>query len=561
MQVQRELAINEQAVMLLLRLCAMIVVLQVLQALPLYSDVANSSYALVLCSGLDRAIAELRAHELSEHVIGADWLEQDCVTIDVCKQVSSNHDRVLAGVWNDINSTALRLPSAARRRSDAEAGLRAYNEAALEYARIAEGLRVETCSPDFDLARRTGRIACDETTVRRLEADDTARACPGEVGFSLLDCVKPLQHDAETTQLFRRAAHEKAHFGSLSRAEACGGAEHLPEVAAQLCRDLEEYSMDVPAAARVHESLMRSLGHQKLPTAGHGTTSLVRYEFLPGYACLGPEALVGTDTVLSRRAAPNRVVSCPSVKNGKAKRNSAWTCGIDCDWGFRLESGVCVSGCAGMNETCAAGAYAAETCQEGPKVMYRCEQCVPRAGHGAAAWDKARPEDCQYEICEAGRHSEGLDCVDCPVNTFSNASGATACFSCDTLATGLYQRQSGKTACHACLWNQEEPQCEPGAAAASSWQVVENAFDSYRAHGHEVELKSFNEEYCTAGKVCLPCAPGHASADGSACVACLHGKYMPNIGSTACYRCHGGQNTSSVASTKASDCVCEPGFE
>jgi hypothetical protein len=442
--------------------------------------------------------------------------------------------------------------------------VRAYNQEALEYARIAEGLRVETCSPDFDLARRTGRIACDETTVRRLEADDTARACPGEVGFSLLDCVKPLQHDAETTQLFRRAAHEKAHFGSLSRAEACGAAEHLPEVAAQLCRDLDEYSVDVPGAARMHESLMRSLGHQKLPTAGHGTTSLVRYEFMPGYACLGPEALVGSDTVLSRRAAPNRVVSCPSVANGKAKRINAWTCGIECKAGFRLEGGLCVSGCAGLNETCAAGHYAAETCQEGARKLYRCERCMPKAGHGAAPWRAADAAACQYEICGAGTHSEGMECKECEVNTFSNASGAAVCSSCETLATGLYQRHAGQTACHACLWKQEaqsDAECEPGSEAALSWGAVERAFASYNAHGHTVALADFYVDYCSAGHACMPCAPGYYSKDGGPCGACDHGFYQPNIGAAACYECEAHQNTSSVASTQASECICDAGHE
>jgi hypothetical protein len=534
--------------MLLLRLCAMMVVLQVLEALPLYSDVANSSYALVLCSGLDRAIAELRAHELSEHVIGADWLEQDCVTIDVCKQVSSNTMPALAGVWLDVNSSALSLQDSAQRRAEAEAGVRAYNEAALEFARIPEGLRVETCSPDFDLARRTGRIACDETTVRRLEADDTARACPGEVGFSLLDCVKPLQHDAETTQLFRRAAHEKTHFGSLSRAEACGGAEHLehlPEVAAQLCRDLDEYSVDVPGAARAH-----------------GTTSLVRYEFLPGYACLGPEALVGSDTVLSRRAALNRVVSCPSVANGKAQRLSAWLCGIVCNAGFRLEGGVCVSGCAGLNETCAAGYYAAETCHEGTRKLYRCERCMPKAGHGAAPWRAADAAACQYEICGAGQYSRGMECAECEVNTFSNASWAAACFSCDTLATGLYQRHTGRTSCDACLWNAESNHvCEPGSESAANWQAVERAFEGYNAHGHAVELADFYTEYCTGGQTCMPCLPGYFSVDGTSCEPCGYGSFQENIGGSSCHSCNGGQNTSTVASQRALDCICDAGHE
>lgn len=537
----------------MLRLYAMMfvlmIVLQVLQALPQFSDATNSSYALVLCGALDKAIGELRTHELAEHVIGADWLEQECVSIDVCKQLSSNRDPVfsqlmpaMAGVWLYVNSTALQLAGAGKRKADADAGVVAYNEASLEFARIPQGLRVETCAIDYDLLRRTGKIACEEATMLRIEADDAMRSCPSEKAFSLVDCVKALQFDAGSTQLMRRPEHEKAHLGSLSRAEACAAPESA--LAAQVCLDLEQYSLVIPAAA------------------SHGMTSLVKYEFLPGYGCLGPEALAGSgDTVLSRMAAPNRVVACASVAHGKAIRRDTYTCGIQCDAGFRLEGGACVSGCAGLNETCAAGFFAAEVCEEGPRTMYRCEPCLARAGHGAAAWDKARAEECQYDVCLAGTRSEGMLCVQCEVNTFSNHSGATACFLCDTLATGLYQRRTGQSACDACLWKEDETKCEPGAAAASSWHAVEHAFEGYNAHGHAVELKKFYEEYCTAGHACLPCAPGYYSKDGGPCSACTHGFYMPNIGASECYQCEKSQNTSQTASTRASDCVCVEGHE
>ena len=527
----------------------LMIVLQVLQALPQFSDVTNSSYALVLCGALDKAIGELRTHELSQHVVGAEWLEQDCVSIDVCKQLSSNRDPVfsqlmpaMAGVWLNVNSSALQFAGSAKRRADAESGVVADNVAALEWARIPEGLKVETCAVDYDLLRRTGRVACDEATMLKIEADDTVRSCPGDLSYSLVDCVKALQFDAGSQQLMRRPEHEKAHLGSLSRAEACAAPESA--LAAQVCLDLEQYSLVIPAAA------------------SHGTTSLVKYEFLPGYGCSGPEALAGSsDTVLSRMAAPNRVVACASVAHGKAVRRDAYTCGIDCDEGFRLQGGVCVSGCAGMNATCGTGYHAVETCQEGPTTMYLCEQCVPRAGHGAAVWRAEEANECQYQVCPAGTYSKGMQCVECEVNTFSNASGATACFSCDTLATGLYQRRTGQSACDACLWKEDETKCEPGAAAASSWQAVEHAFEGYNAHGHAVELRKFYDEYCTAGHACLPCAPGHYSKDGGPCAACTHGFYMPNIGASECYQCAQSQNTSQVASTRASDCVCVEGHE
>jgi len=543
--------------MFILRLCVMVAtLLQAASAMDLYANADNSSYALVLCGSLDQSMAELRRRELTEHAVGAAWLEQDCVSIDVCQQVSSNRDPVsgqlmpaLAGTWLNVNSSALQFQHGARRRADAEAGKVADNVAALEFARVPEGLKVETCAVDYDLLRRTGIIACEQATLLQVTTDYTVRSCPGDMSFSLVDCVKAMQFDAGSQNLMRRPEQEQAHFGTKTRAEACAGLDSGTEssaLVAQLCLDLEQYLLEVPKAAI------------------HGTTSLVRYEFLDGYGCLGHEALAGSaDTVLSRRAAPNRVVSCPSVLHGQAVRRDAHTCGIDCDAGFRFESGACVSNCAGLNATCAAGFYAVQTCVEGSQTLYRCEACLAMAGHGAAAWRVQDPQECQYEVCAAGRYSAGLTCVECGVNTFSNASGAEACMSCETLTTGLYQRRTGQTACEACLWKQPGAEtCDPGAGAASNWQALEEAFASYNAHGHQVELQNFYEDYCSEGHACLQCVPGYASPDyGSACEACAHGFYQPNIGMTMCHQCAAAQNTSSVASTLASDCVCNPGHQ
>ena len=56
--------------------------------------------------------------------------------------------------------------------------------------------------------------------------------------------------------------------------------------------------------------------------AGVGSTSLLKYEFLEGYACRrGSEVQgEGDGKVLSRAAAPNRVVTCPTVVHGSPVR-------------------------------------------------------------------------------------------------------------------------------------------------------------------------------------------------------------------------------------------------
>ena len=519
-------------------------------SLPVYTTPSNATLALVLCRGLDAAVSELRQRELDEHALGAAWLERDCVSVDPCEQTSSNENPyfgsrlpALAGVWLSGNSSALRLPLGAERVADAEAGVRAENHGSLEFARVPEGLRLQACAPDFDRWRREGVLACNEKTLVTITAGAGARACPGAQDFSLLDCVRPLQFDAGAQTLMRRPPGEKMHFGSLTRTEACWPWP-ANALAARLCVDAAEYSMDVPVAAAL------------------GSTTLVKYQLLEGYACLRESDLAGhgQDKVLSRAAAPNRVVTCPSVAHGSHARADPYTCGVECDAGFVLQGGACVSPCAGLNASCERGWAAEVRCEQGPQTLYNCSRCPPQAGFGAAVFDPTDPFQCQYAACAPGTRSVGLECEPCGVNTFSNASQAVACESCDTLATGAYQREGGQTACHACLWNASvsPDTCAPGSELAQSFERVTALFGLYRAH--HAELADYVAGFCSQGYACLPCEPGHYEVDRE-CLPCPYATYQPNFGTDACYECASGQNTSSPASTRSSDCVCDPGFE
>jgi hypothetical protein len=183
--------------------CVMLSLILAAHARPLYTDGSNKTLALVLCGNLRDAVLALKEREILEHVIGAEWLESNCVSIDPCAQRSSNEDPVFAlplpaaaGVWLSANSSALQLPRARAAILDAEAGLRAENSRSLEFARVPEGLRVEACAPDFDLFRREGKLRCDENTIVVISAESDTRACPGTLPHTLLDCVKPLQFDA-----------------------------------------------------------------------------------------------------------------------------------------------------------------------------------------------------------------------------------------------------------------------------------------------------------------------------------------------------------------------------
>lgn len=531
------------------RAVVLVLAAQPARGLPVYTTPANSTLALVLCRGLDAAVAELRVRELDEHALGAAWLERDCVSIDPCEETSGNADAAgarlpaPAGAWLSGNSSALRLALSAARMLDAEAGVRAENHGSLEFARIPEGLRVQACAPDFDRWRRDGELACNEQTVVTIAADAASRACPGTQAHSLLDCLRPLQFDAGVQTLLRRPPGEKMHFGSLAWMEACAWPAN--GLAERMCQDALAYSLDVPVAA------------------GLGSTSLVKYEFLEGYACRRASD-VETEAqgkVLSRAAAPNRVVSCPEVANGSPVRLDAYTCWTECDAGFaRADGGACVSPCAGLEASCEAGWAASATCQQGPAVLYNCSRCPPRAGFGAAAFDPASPAECQYAACAPGTRSVDLACEPCAVNTFSNASGASACASCDSLATGTYQRAGGQTGCHACLWNASAgpAACAPGTELAQSFERVTALFALYSGHG--ARLEDYIADFCGRGYACLPCEPGRYEAD-RACWPCPHATYQPNFGSEECYACADGQNTSALGSTRSSDCVCDPGFQ
>jgi len=534
---------------MLARALCCVLLLSAAACLPVHTTSSNATLALVLCRGLDAAVRELRERELAEHVLGAAWLERDCVSIDPCFQESSNADHygnllpAPAGVWLSGNSSALLLPLGAERRSDAEAGVRAENHGSFEFARVPEGLRLQACAPDFDLWRREGALACNEQTIVSISADASARACPGTRAHSLLDCVKPLQSDAGVQTLVRRAPAEKMHFGPHTYTEACTAPSNA--LAAQACSDAAEYSMTVPVAAAI------------------GSTSLIKYEFLEGYACRrGTEVQgYGDDKVLSRAAAPNRVLTCPAVANGSPVREDAYTCGIACHTGFVLRAGACVSVCDGLNASCARGSKAVQSCQEDALTLYNCSLCPALEGHGAGEFRAATAFECQYAACAPGTYAPATHgagtCEACPLNTFSNTSAASDCHACDTLRTGTYQRASGQTACHDCLWNASVPPdtCAPGTELARSFQRVQHMFAVYQK-----DLADYTAVLCTQGYACLPCEPGHYEL-ARACVPCPHGTYQPSIGTDACYPCASGQNTSSPASTQSSDCVCDPGFE
>jgi hypothetical protein len=179
--------------------------------------------------------------EVLEHVIGADWIEENCVSIDPCTQRSSNKDPIfglwlpaLAGGWLSGNSSYLLLPLAAYAILAAEASLSSENSLSIEFARVPEGLQVEACAPDFDLLLREGLLWCNENTVVVINTENNTRACPGTLLHTLLDCIRPLQFDVVIETLVCWLPGEKMHFGTATWDDACATELALPNVLSAL---------------------------------------------------------------------------------------------------------------------------------------------------------------------------------------------------------------------------------------------------------------------------------------------------------------------------------------
>jgi len=540
------------AVLLLLSIMSL---MRAAHALPLYTNASNKANALVLCGNLHDAVLELKQRELVEHAIGVDWLEKNCVSIDPCAQRSSNEDPIFglplpaaAGVWLSANSSALHLPRARAAILDAEAGLRAENSKSLEFARVPEGLRVEACAPDFDLFRREGRLACNENTIVVINTESDSRACPGTLQHTLLDCMKPLQFDAAIETLVWRPPTEKMHFGTRTWNDVCALELILPALVREMCTLLSEYTLQLPVAAAI------------------GSTSLLRYDFLPGYGCYEEEPELETQ-ILSARAAPNKILTCPSVVNGTPQRIDLYTCSVVCDDGYVLQNGACVSVClmSGVVQTsCATGYYATAQCQQGSLTLFNCSLCESRPGFAARAPDPNVDSlfVCHYTPCAEGFKSNGLVCEPCPENSFSNTSESVSCVSCDTTLTGNYQALSGQTACDTCLFNtsaETMSTCASGTALVHDFQRLLYLFELYRIH-YDAQIENYIPDICRRGYACLPCEPGHYEIDRS-CVQCPHASYQQNFGAQECNMCAAGQNTTAPASTGSSDCVCVEGFE
>jgi len=153
------------------------------------SIVCTKKPDITLCSGLSTATAHVLSLDANEHKI-SKLQESQCVHIDSCTQKTLDGKEAAAGTWHHV--AALGLTSSGDGAH--------YNHHALEYARVPQGIVLETCPPDFAHYRATGTWRCnaDPATLVRIQG-----ACPSAAPHTILDCLAPTQFDAgsESKQL------------------------------------------------------------------------------------------------------------------------------------------------------------------------------------------------------------------------------------------------------------------------------------------------------------------------------------------------------------------------
>jgi hypothetical protein len=168
--------------------------------------------------------------------------------------------------------------------------------------------------------------------------------------------------------------------------------------------------------------------------------------------------------------------------------------------------------------------------------------------------------------CTAGTYSATTSrnntCIDCPINTYQNASTATSCIACGTgfstlgntgysqciSCTGGMYRGASDTNCTACP--------DGSYAAAGSAACTVAAPGSY-TNGLKTASVNCSAGSYSAGNVtgCTSCAVGKFSADAaSVCSACAAGTFQANTGATTCTPCAAGKYNKGLGAEVCTSC-------
>jgi hypothetical protein len=113
----------------------------------------------------------------------SNLLETGCVHIDPCTQLTRANLPAAANEWHHVSALGLTSTGDGAH----------YNHHAVEYARVPQGVVVETCPPDFAYYKTTGTWRCDDNPDTHVRI---AGACPSAAPHTILDCLAPAQFDA-----------------------------------------------------------------------------------------------------------------------------------------------------------------------------------------------------------------------------------------------------------------------------------------------------------------------------------------------------------------------------
>ena len=225
-----------------------------------------------------------------------------------------------------------------------------------------------------------------------------------------------------------------------------------------------------------------------------------------------------------------------------------------------LGSRVCTD-CDGGKFSAATGATAESTCELCPAGRYSAQGASSYSDCKMCDAGKTAPsqgsQECQK--CLAGKFSDPTrtSCLDCLAGTYSN-DGAVFCSGCPagTYSTTIAARNSSL-----CL------PCAPGKASAANGSTV---CDTCKAGKYALPNRDLCAD-CAAGKylpdagkdseeACVACGAGKFSEESGAsfeitCQKCASGKYSAATGVSACRDCSTGTYSNQTGAT--TDSVCE----
>jgi hypothetical protein len=161
-------------------------------------------------------------------------------------------------------------------------------------------------------------------------------------------------------------------------------------------------------------------------------------------------------------------------------------------------------------------------------------------------------------LCDAGYTGANGDiCLGCGYGTYKHLVGSSSCVSCPLNSNTT---TTASPSIDSCI-------CNSAGFGVSNGTCLECQLGTYRSladstasacvscpdHSNTTSIAS------TSSASCL-CNTGYTGNNGDICYACSFASYKPLTGSSSCLSCPSHANTSTVASTTNTSCVCEGGY-